>query len=137
MVTDAIHPEPAAGPTLDALGWTPALADAQAEHTASGRLPARVVAEDRGSYQVLGPAGEQRASVTGRFRHETSDPAAFPAVGDWVAIEGGRTGGKTGDTIIHAVLPRRSALRRGPPKSDVAKRTFDERSRVFLRTKWS
>jgi ribosome biogenesis GTPase / thiamine phosphate phosphatase len=97
---------PAGGPTLDALGWTPDLAEAQAEHTASGRLPARVVAEDRGSYQVLGPSGEQRASVTGRFRFETSDPAAFPAVGDWVAIEGGLAG----DTMIHAVLPRRSAL---------------------------
>ncbi len=93
-------------PTLAALGWTAALADAHAEHAASGHRPARVVAEDRGSYQVLGPAGEQRASVTGRFRFETSDPAAFPAVGDWVATDGG----SAGDTTIHAVLPRRSAL---------------------------
>jgi ribosome biogenesis GTPase len=93
-------------PTLEDLGWTVALAEAQQEHTSSGRAPARVVAEDRGSYQVLGPAGEQRASVTGRFRFETSDPAAYPAVGDWVAVEAGLAG----DTIIHAVLPRRSAL---------------------------
>jgi ribosome biogenesis GTPase len=64
------------------------------------------VAEDRGSYRVLGPAGEQRAAVTGRFRFETNDPADYPAVGDWVAVEAGLTG----DTIIHAVLPRRSAL---------------------------
>ena len=93
-------------PTLEDLGWTTALADAQLEHDISGRVPARVVAEDRGSYQVLGPAGEQRASVTGRFRFETSDPADYPAVGDWVAVEGGLAG----DTIIHAVLPRHSAL---------------------------
>ena len=100
----------ATGPTLAALGWTAALADAHAEHATSGHRPARVVAEDRGSYQVLGPVGEQRASVTGRFRFETSDPAAFPAVGDWVAVDGGETGATTGDTTIHAVLPRRSAL---------------------------
>jgi ribosome biogenesis GTPase len=94
------------GPTLESLGWTAALADAHAVHASGGRRPARVVVEDRGSYQVLGPAGEQRASVTGRFRHETSDPTAFPAVGDWVAVETS----PVGDTIIHAVLPRRSAL---------------------------
>jgi ribosome biogenesis GTPase len=91
---------------LDSLGWTADLAEAQLAHAANGHRPARVVAEDRGSYQVLGPAGEQRASVTGRFRHETSDPAAFPAVGDWVAVETS----PAGDTTIHAVMPRRSAL---------------------------
>jgi ribosome biogenesis GTPase / thiamine phosphate phosphatase len=98
------------GPSLETLGWTAALAEAQLKHDISGRVPARVVAEDRGSYQVLGPAGEQRASVTGRFRFETTDPADYPAVGDWVAVEGGKTGGNSGDTIIHAVLPRHSAL---------------------------
>ena len=92
--------------TLESLGWTAALADANAVHAANGHRPARVVAEDRGSYQVIGQAGEQRASVTGRFRHETSDPAEFPAVGDWVAVETS----PAGDTTIHAVLPRRSAL---------------------------
>jgi ribosome biogenesis GTPase len=118
MTIDEIEPRPTAGPSLADLGWTAALADlfasAHAEHAASGWLPARVVAEDRGSYQVLGPAGEQRASVTGRFRFETSDPAAFPAVGDWVVIQGEQTdaptGGPTDETTIHAVLPRRSAL---------------------------
>ncbi len=94
------------GPALERLGWTAALADLHAAQPTSSQRPVRVVAEDRGSYLVLGPAGEQRASVTGRFRHETSDPAAFPAVGDWVAVETS----PAGDTTIHAVLPRRSAL---------------------------
>ena len=94
------------GPTLESLGWTAAHADAHAAQIANGRRPVRVVAEDRGSYLVLGPAGEQRASVTGRFRHETTDSAAFPAVGDWVVVETS----PAGDTTLHAVLPRRSAL---------------------------
>jgi ribosome biogenesis GTPase len=92
---------------LTDLGWTPALAAAHAPHDALGRIPARVVAEDRGSYQVSGPEGDQRAAVSGRLRFDADDdPAAFPAVGDWVVIEAGMSG----DTVIHAVLPRRSAL---------------------------
>ncbi len=109
MAIDATLPSGSsgpAGPSLESLGWTAALADAALAHAADGHRPARIVAEDRGSYQVLGPDGEQRASVTGRFRHETSDPAAFPAVGDWVAVDTS----PAGDTTIHAVMPRRSAL---------------------------
>ncbi len=89
------------------LGWTIALARDHEPHAALGRDAARVVAEDRGSYHVLGAAGELRAAVSGRFRFDAEDdPSAFPAVGDWVVVEAGMTG----DTIIHAVLPRRSAL---------------------------
>jgi ribosome biogenesis GTPase len=97
---------------LAAFGWTPDLALAHAPHAALGREPARVVAEDRGSYQLIGSGGDQRASVSGRFRHEAAnDPSAYPAVGDWVAVEGG----PTGDAVIHALLPRRSALIRQAP----------------------
>jgi len=97
---------------LAAFGWSAELALAHAPHAALGREPARVIAEDRGSYQLIGGSGELRASVSGRFRHEAgNDPSAYPAVGDWVAVEGG----STGDTVIHAVLPRRSALIRQAP----------------------
>jgi ribosome biogenesis GTPase len=92
---------------LAAFGWTPELAAAHAPHAELGREPARVVAEDRGSYHVVAAGGELRAAVTGRFRHEANaDPSAFPAVGDWVAIETRASG----ETVVHAVLPRRSAL---------------------------
>jgi ribosome biogenesis GTPase / thiamine phosphate phosphatase len=97
---------------LDALGWTPALATAHEAHALLGRDAARVVAEDRGSYQVIGAIGELRAAVSGRFRHEAAnDPSAYPAVGDWVAIESRASG----ETVIHALLPRRSALVRQAP----------------------
>jgi ribosome biogenesis GTPase / thiamine phosphate phosphatase len=92
---------------LEQLGWTSALAGAHAEQAALGRSPARVVAEDRGRYQLLGSDGEWRASVSGRLRFDSAgDPAAFPSVGDWVAIEAG----PNGEAVIQAVLPRRSAL---------------------------
>ena len=93
-------------------GWTPELALAHAPHAALGREPARVVAEDRGSYHLVAAGGELRAAVSGRFRFEADeDPSAFPAVGDWVAADGGMTG----ETIIHALLPRRTALIRQAP----------------------
>jgi len=92
---------------LEALGWSETWAVAHAQDAALGREPARVLAEDRGSYQLAGRAGELRGSVTGRFRFEADeDPAAFPAVGDWVSVEGGMVG----ETVIHGVLPRRTAL---------------------------
>jgi ribosome biogenesis GTPase len=92
--------------TLAQLGWSAALAADHASHAAVGREPARILAEDRGSYVVRTATGEQRASITGRLRHEAAgDPSAFPAVGDWVAIDGGPD-----DGAIHAVLPRRTSI---------------------------
>ncbi len=98
--------------TLAAFGWTPELATAHVPHAALGREPARVVAEDRGSYAVVGAVGECRAAISGRFRHEAAnDASAYPAVGDWVAVERAANG----DTTIHALLPRRTALVRQAP----------------------
>jgi ribosome biogenesis GTPase len=92
---------------LAALGWGEPFASSFARHAAEGRRPGRVVAEDRGLYVVTTPGGEVRASVSGRFRFDAArDPAAFPAVGDWVALDIRDDDGAT----IHAVLPRRSAF---------------------------
>ena len=97
---------------LTAYGWTAELALAHEPNAALGREPARVVAEDRGSYDLVAASGEVRASVSGRFRHEANgDPSAFPAVGDWVAVDTKATG----ETVIHALLPRRTALIRQAP----------------------
>ncbi len=94
---------------LLAFGWSAELEAAHDQHAALGREPARVVAEDRGSYEVVATGGQLRATVSGRFRFESGDnPAAFPAVGDWVALDGGTTR----EAVIHAVLPRRTALLR-------------------------
>jgi ribosome biogenesis GTPase len=98
-------------PTLDELGWSVALAADHVAHAALGREPARVMAEDRGSYVVRTAAGERRAAITGRFRHEAgTDPSVYPAVGDWVAIDGGPD-----DAAIHAVLARSTAIVRQAP----------------------
>jgi len=102
---------------LVAFGWTGDISTAFAAHAAAGFEPARVVAEDRGSYLVQTARGERRASVTGRYRFDAGDdPAAYPAVGDWVAVEARDDGAS-----VHAVLPRRtSVLRHAPGVRSVA-----------------
>jgi len=104
-------------PDLVAFGWTGDVSTAFTAHAAAGLEPGRVVAEDRGSYIVQTAGGERRASVTGRYRFDAgNDPAAYPAVGDWVALEARDDGAS-----VHAVLPRRtSVLRHAPGLRSVA-----------------
>lgn len=72
--------------------------------------PGRVIVEERGQYQVRTAAGEIPAAISGRFRHDVKETADFPAVGDWVALE------RVSDmAVIHATLPRRTALVRRTP----------------------
>src|SRR6266581_3382823 len=98
---------------LEAVGWTPELAESFAGHGARGLAPARVTAEHRGAYTVRtarsdGPV-EGLAVVSGRFRYEVAGTADFPAVGDWVAIDGSPADDAA---TIHARLPRRTAFSR-------------------------
>ena len=73
---------------LAALGWDDRLATLL-ESEAPGLVPGRVLTEERGQYVVASEAGESPASPSGRLRHDTElDPsAAWPAVGDWVAMD--------------------------------------------------
>ena len=107
----------AAGLALHSFGWNDHVAQGWTSHVAVGREAARVVAEDRGSYLVRSAAGERRASVTGRFMFDAGDDgSAYPAVGDWVAVEIRPEGAS-----VHAVLPRRtSILRHAPGKRTIA-----------------
>ena len=99
---------------LAAWGWDDAHAAAFSGHAAAGLEPGRIVIEDRGSYLVRTADGEVRATVSGRLRHDAAldGDAIFPAVGDWVALQG------TADVDrrqVHAVLPRRTAIVRRAP----------------------
>ncbi|MEO8273313.1 MAG: ribosome small subunit-dependent GTPase A [Chloroflexota bacterium] len=113
MTTEALH----------ALGWNERLAGLIATE-APGLVPGRILAEERGHYTVVSAAGEGPAIPSGRLRHDTEiDPtAAWPAVGDWVALEplaGGADGssgtGATEHRLIQRVLTRRTAVIRRSP----------------------
>jgi ribosome biogenesis GTPase len=86
---------------LQEIGWDDGFAAALQPH--ENCIPGRVSAQHRGEYDVLTEAGELRAHLAGRLRHEASSGADLPAVGDWVALR---------DAVIHAVLPRRTAFAR-------------------------
>ena len=94
--------------TLEDLGWSPEFASAFDQYRAKGWQPARVSLEHTHIYRVLSPDGEHLARVSGRLRHRAQGRAAFPAVGDWVAVE--HAGGR--DVRLHAVLPRKGRFSR-------------------------
>jgi len=76
------------------------------EHTDTSLKPARVLAEHRGSYDIITPDGPSSARSSGRLRHHALDRAEHPAVGDWVLVEPGSIA-----TIV-AVLERQTHITR-------------------------
>lgn len=102
---------------LAALGWDGRFEALRASE-APGLVPGRILAEERGQYLVVSAAGEGPASASGRLRHDTElDPtAAWPAVGDWVALDPiGPAGNGTEHRLIQRVLSRRTAVVRRSP----------------------
>jgi ribosome biogenesis GTPase len=76
---------------------------------------ARIVAVDRDAYRVRSGGVETPAVLSGRFRFTLEAGPELPCVGDWVRIEHA----DPGLAIIHAVLPRKSCLRRKAPGKTV------------------
>ena len=76
--------------------------------------PARVGAQHRGAYALLGTAAST-GQLAGRLHDGTGAASAWPAVGDWVGV---RPSG--GLSIIHEVLPRSSLLARRRPGTSEA-----------------
>ncbi len=69
-------------------------------------LPARIVCERRGEYELAGAGDVHRAKLAGRLEHELSSEER-PAVGDWVLVEPAVPVSR----IVH-VLERQNVLRR-------------------------
>lgn len=93
---------------LRSLGWTESLAREFELHAAEGLLPARVIAQHRGTYVVVGDNGELTARPAGRLLHAAGNGGVLPAVGDWVGV----TADATGTTIINIVMPRSGTFSR-------------------------
>jgi len=80
-----------------------------------GQRVARVLAVDRDAYLVRGVGQEIPAELSGRFRFSIESTPDLPCVGDWVCIQDA----SPELAIIHAVLPRKSFLRRRNPGKTV------------------
>ncbi|WP_375754903.1 ribosome small subunit-dependent GTPase A [Corallococcus exercitus] len=101
--------------SLEILGWGPdldlALSSFVSQSSSSVSLvPGRVVRQQRGllTVQTAGPAFLARAA--GRLLHQAQGVEALPTVGDWVLLQPPASG--DGEALMHAVLPRRSLLKR-------------------------
>jgi ribosome biogenesis GTPase len=93
--------------SLERLGWNSFFQEQVIAEVAQFRM-ARVIEEQRGLCRVAGDF-DGWAEVSGRFRHEASSAADFPAVGDWVGIAA-EPGAER--AVIHCRLERRSAVSR-------------------------
>ena len=91
---------------IEQYGWSESLAVAFEPHARAGRLPGRIVVQQRDAYLVATDDGELTAKVSGRLRHEARE-AGHPAVGDWVALSANLA---ERSATLHAVLPRRTAF---------------------------
>ena len=99
---------------LASLGWESSWATAFAVgvdtlgiREAGSVVPARVIAEHRERYVVVGEDGEHSAVLAGRARHTADAREQLPAVGDWVGVS---HGSGDGTRVVRFVVPRRGAF---------------------------
>ena len=74
-----------------------------------GSVPARVISESKGSYQLFSGYGELTARISGRMRYHAGAENQHPTVGDWVIVKPLVDEQKA---IIQAVLPRKNKFSR-------------------------
>jgi ribosome biogenesis GTPase len=86
---------------LHKLGWDDGWEASFAEHRAAGLVPARVAIQHRGAYDLIGEAGETRASAATRLFKSDE----LPAVGDWIGFDPAMN-------LVEAVLDRRTKISR-------------------------
>jgi ribosome biogenesis GTPase len=87
---------------LEYLGWNDFFASNFELLRQQELTVARVAIEHRNTYILHSEIGEISDEVTGKFRHQATQPDDFPAVGDWVVVSV-RESQKS--ATIHNVLP--------------------------------
>jgi ribosome biogenesis GTPase / thiamine phosphate phosphatase len=95
---------------LHSWGWDESWAKAFEPHAEAGRVPGRVIRQDRGAFDIQLEEGARPAEATGRLRRAMErGEAEMPAVGDWVAVDPRPGCDRAG---IEGVLARRTCLSR-------------------------
>jgi len=92
---------------LEWLGWNSFFEQARTE-TNDWSL-ARITAEHKGHFQLKTADDELLGKMSGKLRHEVTNPADLPAVGDWVEVT---LLAKDSCARVEHVLPRRTKLAR-------------------------
>ncbi len=99
-------------PGLEELGWSSFFSQHFESLKVPDAVPARVVSERRGSYQVYSQYGELSAEVSGKIRYQAATEDQCPAIGDWVVI---RPQVSEWKAVIHGILPRKTKFSRKEP----------------------
>ncbi len=73
---------------------------------------ARVTAVDRDAFLIRNQEAERYAELAGKLRFETQSAMDLPCVGDWVCAQWPAS---EGPALIHAIVPRKTLLRRKRP----------------------
>jgi len=94
---------------LERLGFDEWFGEASERAQRPDCTPARVTAVHRDAYLVRNSSGEVPAELAGALRFSARSSLDLPSVGDWALVEHHNAGSLA---IIHAVLPRKSFLRR-------------------------
>lgn len=101
---------------LEELGWNDWLEVQSDGFCSPEQSLARIIIVDRDRYIVRNEHTELAATLTGKFRYSAESVADFPCVGDWVSIQIHQP---EDVASIHAVLPRKSFLRRKSAGDDI------------------
>jgi ribosome biogenesis GTPase / thiamine phosphate phosphatase len=96
-----------ANDNLDSWGWDAGWAASYSALEAEGRIPARVIGQDRDRWSVQTSAGAALARVV----RSSNRAGLYPVTGDWVVVEPGPSA--FDPLSIAGVVPRRSAMSRG------------------------
>ncbi|RJP78384.1 MAG: ribosome small subunit-dependent GTPase A [Candidatus Zixiibacteriota bacterium] len=94
---------------LSDLGFDAWFRDRLSSEVQAGHSLARVTAVNRDNCLIRNETSEVPAEMTGRLLYSTESTLDLPVVGDWVLADYFDDGG---GAVIHAVLPRKSFLRR-------------------------
>lgn len=92
------------------LGFGPFFERQLQTSTPLGAIPARVVAQHRGAYEVWSASGAGPARLAGRLRLQPEE-TGLPGVGDWVVLDDAPAPDRA--AVIERVLARRTVFTRG------------------------
>lgn len=99
---------------LQSLGWDDFFRTQYQECENEEFIPARVIAQQKGQYQVHTTNGERTAQLAGSFSYHNTLQKQYPAVGDWVLV---RLVENFEGVIIQDVLERKNYFSRKLPIS--------------------
>ncbi|MCS1351073.1 ribosome small subunit-dependent GTPase A [Mechercharimyces sp. CAU 1602] len=94
---------------IEKLGWNQSWENIRSELGLGERAVGRVALEHKHLYRVWTQEGEVLAHVSGSMRYKAEGREAYPAVGDWVALD---IHPEEEKGYIHAILPRKSHFSR-------------------------